>query len=52
MHTSVESATAELMYRGKAKCVNGEVEINLDEAGNMTGGDFRKSLLRSFLLCY
>lgn len=40
MHTSVESATAELMYRGKAKCVNGEVKINLDEAGNMTEGTF------------
>ncbi|OUW84340.1 MAG: hypothetical protein CBD74_04510 [Saprospirales bacterium TMED214] len=40
MHTSVESAKAELMYRGKAKCVDGEVEINLDEAGNMTEGTF------------
>ena len=40
LHTSVESATAELMYRGKAKCVDGEVKINLDEAGNMTEGTF------------
>lgn len=40
MHTSVESDKAELLYRGKATCVDGHAEINLDEVGKMTEGTF------------
>lgn len=40
IHTSVESPKADLIYRGKTKCVNGKVEINIDIESDMTEGTF------------
>jgi|SaaInlV_120m_DNA_3_1039746.scaffolds.fasta_scaffold00749_4 hypothetical protein len=40
MHISVESPTADLIYRGKIQLTNGRATVNIDENANMTEGTF------------
>lgn len=40
MHISVESPSADLIYRGKVQLTNGRATVNIDENANMTDGTF------------
>ena len=40
VHSFIEGPKADLIYRGKATLVNGEVFVNIDEASTMTEGTF------------
>lgn len=40
VHSFVEAPTADNIYRGKAKLLNGTASVNLDKAANMTEGTF------------
>jgi hypothetical protein len=40
VHTSTESPTADLIYRGKVNLVAGKAEINIDTESTMTNGTF------------
>ena len=40
VHTSTESPTADLIYRGKVNLVAGKATINIDEESTMTNGTF------------
>ena len=40
VHSFVEAPEASNMYRGKAKLINGTINVNLDKENNMTEGTF------------
>ena len=40
VHSFVEAPEASNMYRGKAKLINGTIDVNIDKENNMTEGTF------------